>query len=325
MTILINSRRHTVVGAAAVLTLCLLVRDPVWVNMAVMIGIQALIALSVGLCFGQAGLLSLAQAPLAALGAYATGIAAVKYGVPPLVGLAFAVGVPALVGYLLARLVISLEPLSVALATLALSAIIEIVLRNWESVTGGYIGLSGIPPVTGVVTPVMYMVMTWVLVCLAVFVYENLMHSRFGRALKTIRHDRARATADGVPVARVMSVAFALSAAFAGLGGWLYAHYITYLGPSDLGLHLSITVVLMAVVGGTSFVLGPVVGAVVLGLLAHVLPGQEWQGLFFGGTLVLILVVAKSGILGVLASWTERLMSSRKQTIKTPARPYVES
>lgn len=308
---LLRQRPQTLILIAAVILAALFIRDPVWVDTGVVIGIHALIALSVGLCYGQAGLLSLAQAPLAAVGAYATGIVSIKFGWHPAAGLLVALTLPGLLGYLLARLVIRLEPLAVALATLALGTIVEIVLRNWDSVTGGYLGLSGIPAIKEVGSPFAYLLLTWGVVCVAVFVYENLMRSRFGRALNTVRHDRARAFADGVPVTHVMSSAFALSAVFAGASGWLYAHYLTYLGPGDLGTHLSISVVLMAVIGGVGYILGPVVGAIVLGILMRLLPAQEWQGLFYGGVLILILLVAKDGLLGLVgprigALWRRR-------------------
>jgi branched-chain amino acid transport system permease protein len=86
----------------------------------------------------------------------------------------------------------------------------------------------------------------------------------------------------------------------AGAAGWLYAHYLTYLSPSSLGPNLSISVLLMVVVGGTGRILGPVVGAVVLDLLTRLLPAEEVQGLFFGGALVLILLLARQGLLGTL-------------------------
>lgn len=302
----LTARPNTVAVAVVAVIVAAGLTDPVWVDAAVIIGIQALIALSVGLSFGQAGLLSLAQAPFAAIGAYATGILTVKLGWSPWPGLALAIVLPTLLGYVLARLVIRLEPLAVALATLALAAILEVLIRNWDSVTGGYMGLTGVPPLDWAGEPRRYLWLVLLTICLVVFVYENLMRSRFGRALNTIRHDRARAMADGVPVVALSSAAFGLSATFAGLAGWLYAHYVSYLGPGDLGTHLSISVVLMAVIGGASYVLGPLVGAVVLGVLMRMLPAQELQGLFYGFTLIVILLVARDGVLGLLAPWVPR-------------------
>lgn len=286
--------------AAALIAGPFVAGDAVWLDTSVIIGTHALIALSVGLCYGQAGILSMAQAAFAAVGAYATGIATVKLGISPAIGLVVAILLPASLGYALARLVARLAPLAVALATLALGSLIEIVLRSWDDLTGGYIGLAGIPGLGPIRTPLHYFILTWAFVCLAVLLCENVARSVHGRALATIRHDRTRAMADGVPVPHLLSAAFALSAAIAGAAGWLYAHYLTYLSPGSLGTHLSISVLLMVVVGGTGQVLGPVVGAVVLSVLTRLLPAAEVQGLFFGGALVLILLLARQGLLGAL-------------------------
>lgn len=314
-------RMNTAIMLVGTLVIALLVRDPVWVDAAVIIGIHALLALSVGLAYGQGGLLSLAQAPLAAIGAYATAILTTRFGWNPLSGLLIALALPGIVGYLLARLVIRLDHLAVALATIALGTIIEIILRSWDSVTGGYIGMGGIPVLKFVSTPYAYMLLTWGMVCFAVYLYENLMRSRFGRALNTLRHDRARAMADGIPVDHIGSSGFSLAATMAGAAGWLYAHYLTYIGPPDLGMHLSISIVLMAVIGGIGFILGPVLGAIVLGVLMRVLPAQEWQGLFYGGTLIVILLVAKQGLLGLIADGSRRPLF--QAAITRMRRPYT--
>ncbi|GAC1587947.1 MAG: branched-chain amino acid ABC transporter permease [Candidatus Velthaea sp.] len=275
--------------------------NAVWLDWSVIVGIYALLALSVGLSYGQAGILSMAQGGLAAIGAYAAAIVTLKLGWSPYIGLLLALVLPTGISYGLARIVTRLAPLSVALATLALGTLIEIVLRNWDRFTGGYVGLTGIPAPGPIHSPADFQIATWVSVLIAVFLYENLMHSAYGRALRTIKHDRSRAIADGVPVSHLLSSAFALSGAMAGLAGWLYAHYVTFLDPASLGTTLSISVLLMAVVGGAGFVIGPIVGAVLLTVLTRMLPAQEVQGLFYGGALIVILLVAREGIVGALA------------------------
>jgi branched-chain amino acid transport system permease protein len=274
-------------------------RDPAWLDIAIAIVINALVALSVGLTFGQAGILSAAQGSFAAVGGYTSGILCLKLGWSPWLALPLAIAFPAALGYGLARLVARLAPLAVALATLTLSAMVEIVLRSWDDLTGGYVGLAGIPPVFGG-QPVAFYALAVALLALAVLAYENLILSRFGRALATIRVDRARAMADGVGVPGLLSAAFALAAAMAGAGGWLYAHYFSYLSPGSLGTDLSISVLLMMVVGGARNILGPVAGSVILGVLAQLLPAQEVQGLFYGGALIVILLVARNGLLGLV-------------------------
>lgn len=278
--------------------------NPVWLDTVILTGILALIALSAGLSFGQAGILSMAQGAFAAIGAYATAICATRFGLSAWIGLALAIALPAALAWALARMVTRMAPLATALATLALATVLEIVARNWDAVTGGYVGIAGIPPIGGFGTGWRFNVLVWVFVLLAVLVYENLMRSAHGRALTIVRHDRTRAMADGIAVAPLLSAMLATSGAMAGAGGWLYAHYITYMSPQSLDTYASISALLMAVVGGAGYILGPVLGTFLLNLLGKLLPAQEAQGLFYGGALILILVAAPEGLLG----WAHRLI-----------------
>jgi branched-chain amino acid transport system permease protein len=281
--------------------------EPAWLDTAVLTGIMALIALSAGLSFGQAGILSMAQGAFAAIGAYATAVCTTRLGLPAWAGLPLAILLPAALAWVLARMVTRMPELATALATLALATVLEIVARNWDAVTGGYVGIAGIPPVEGFAVGWRFNILVWMFVVLAVLVYENLMNSAHGRALNIVRHDRTRAMADGIAVAPLLSAMFATSGAMAGAGGWLYAHYITYMSPQSLDTAASISALLMAVVGGVGYILGPVVGTFLLTLLSRLLPAQEAQGLFYGGALIVILVLAPEGLLG----WVHRRFRKR--------------
>ena len=195
--------------------------NPVWLDTAILTGILALIALSAGLSFGQAGILSMAQGSFAAIGAYVTAIFATRFGVSAWISLALALALPALLAWGLARMVTRMAPLATALATLALATLLEILARNWDSVTGGYVGIAGIPPIAGFQAGWRFNILVWVFVLVAVLFYENLMNSAHGRALNIVRHDRTRAMADGVAVAPLLSAMLATSGAMAGAGGWL--------------------------------------------------------------------------------------------------------
>lgn len=278
----------------------------VWLDTVILAGIFTLISLSAGLSFGQAGILSMAQGAFAAIGAYATAICATRLGLPAWAGLALAIALPATLAWILARMVTRMPELATALATLALATLLEILARNWDAVTGGYVGIAGIPPIKGFSVGWRFNILVWVFVLIAVVVYENLMNSAHGRALNIVRNDRTRAMADGIAVAPLLSAMLATSGAMAGAGGWLYAHYITYMSPQSLDTYASISALLMAVVGGAGYILGPVLGTFLLSLLAKLLPAQEAQGLFYGGALVVILVIAPEGLLGWAHGFMQR-------------------
>jgi branched-chain amino acid transport system permease protein len=150
-------------------------------------------------------------------------------------------------------------------------------------------------------------------VAVVLFLYCNLLHSAFGRAVNTARHDALRAVADGVNVPGVLAAFFAASAAVAGLGGWLYAHEISYLAPESLSTDTALQALLMAIVGGARKPLGPIIGACVLLTIVTYLPAAESQGMVYGGALILILLVAPRGLVNAewWSTWRRRRQSQR--------------
>jgi len=315
-----SRRRNTWIMLAVAVVACVVAPlKPVWLDTVVLTGILALISLSAGLSFGQAGILSMAQGAFAAIGAYATAVCTTRLGLPAWAGLPLAIALPAVLAWVLARMVTRMPELATALATLALATLLEIVARNWDAVTGGYVGIAGIAPVEGFGVGWRFNILVWTFVVLAVLVYENLMNSAHGRALNIVRHDRTRAMADGIAVAPLLSAMLATSGAMAGAGGWLYAHYITYMSPQSLDTVASISALLMAVVGGVGYILGPVVGTFLLSLLGKLLPAQEAQGLFYGGALIVILVMAPEGLLGWIHRRLERKAAREPAAVATTA------
>lgn len=288
----------------------LIAGKPFWLDNSILIAVFSLMALSVGMSYGQAGILSVATAAFASMGAYATSIVTTRYGLSPLVGLFLAVTLPMLLGYPVARAITRLSPMPLSIATLLLSMVLEIGIRESGDFTGGYVGLSGIPKFYFAPSLEAMHVLSWAIVICTIALYANLTSSAIGRAVKTARHDPLRAVADGVDVPRLLASYFALSAAVAGIAGWLYAHHLAYMGPDSLTIHVSIKTLLMAVIGGAQTFLGPVVGAAFLSLITLYLPASGAQGMIFGTTLVLVLLVAPGGILGT--DWRKLLFRSKK-------------
>lgn len=299
-------QRPAFVVALLVLVMAIVSWDrPFWLDNAITVGIFGLMALSVGLCYGQAGILSMATAAFASVGAFGSAILCTRYGLSPGWGLLPALLLPPLVAYPLARAVTRLSPLPLSIATFLLSGVFEIAVREGGDFTGGYIGLSGIPPLPFTQGPQQTFLVVWGVVLVAVVLYANLMHSAIGRAINTARHDPLRATADGTDVPHVLAGTFAVSAAIAGLAGWLYAHHMSYIGPDSLTTQVSISVLLMAVVGGAATLLGPLLGTAVLMLVTLYLPAAESHGIVYGGILLAVLVLAPGGLLGT--RWRSRL------------------
>lgn len=293
----------------------MIITQPFWLDNSVLVAIFSLMALSVGMAYGQAGILSVATAAFASIGAFATSIITTQYGLSPLVGLLAAIALPMIVGYPMARAITRLSPMPLSIATLLLSMVLEVAIREGGDFTGGYIGLSGVPRLWFAPSVEGMHVLSWAVVLIVLVLYINLTHSAIGRAVKTARHDPLRATADGVDVPRLLASYFALSAAVAGVAGWLYAHHLTYMGPDSLTIHVSIKTMLMTVIGGAQTFLGPIAGAAFLTLINLYLPASEAQGMIFGGMLVFVLLVAPRGMLGT--DW--RKLFSRKSKRNAPA------
>lgn len=285
-----------------------------WLETSILIGIYALMAISVGVSYGLAGILSVAQGSFAAFGAYTTAILSIRFGLNPFVSVIPAVLVPAFVAYPLARLVTRMPPIVLALVTLIFGEIFGVALRQGGSLTGGYIGLSGIPALPLINSELDTYLLVWGIVAVVVLLCGNLYSSTYGAKLKTIRSDPLRALADGVNVQHLRSLIFSLAAGIAGLAGWIYAHYLGFLGPTSLDPSTSLSVLLMAIVGGVSTVLGPILGAAILTLCSTLLPGSSATGMFYGGILVFVLLVAPKGLESV------RLFAIRKDKGKDPQR-----
>lgn len=322
---LLQRQRPTLVLVAAVAIIVLAIGDDTAaIDLSITIAVFSLLALSVSLGYGQAGIMSVAQAAFAAIGAYATAILATRWELHPLIGLVGALLVPALIAYPLARIVGRLSHLALAIATLVFGEIVVILLREGGDFTGGYVGISAIPPLPWAVDLQAYSVFAWIVVIVVVAGYSNLVASSHGRALQTIRWDVLRAKADGVDVAHRSAGIFALAAAIAGMAGWLYAHYLAFLAPESIPAMWSITAILMAVVGGNRYVLGPIVGAAGLIFLQNALPSEAAQGILYGTALVAALVLAPEGLLGIVERiWrgsTRRFKRMRGRGLEPAAR-----
>jgi branched-chain amino acid transport system permease protein len=268
------------------------------------IGIYSLLAVPLGLIYGLGGILSLAQGAFAALGAYSSAILFTRLGLSPAATLLPAILIPAAFAYVVSRPILRLPEMSMALATLALGLIIEVAFSASGRVTGGYEGMTGLPPIPFVGgSRIGVFLLVWLAVALSVYCYDAFRASARGRALIAIHVDRLLAESVGVSVARELSLLFAIAGAMSGFAGWLYAHYLGYIGPGSLTVHLSADLLFMVVVGGRSFSLGPVLGATFFVLASDVLPGSaQAQGMFFGASIILVLLTVPEGLLSIFVS-----------------------
>jgi branched-chain amino acid transport system permease protein len=292
-------------------------------------GLAAIVAVGLSLLMGFAGQISLGQGAFYALGAYTNGILSVgidpderlvnpEAGWDPLLALAAAPVLTALVAAIVGVPLLRLRGHYLAFATLALNLILLAALFAEDRFTGGQDpGLVGIPPLEvggHVIEDERLAAVVWGVVALSVLVALNLVGSRAGRAMRAIATSEATAAAAGINVAMVKLRLFVLAAALAGLAGGFFAYYLLFLSPDAFPLILSITFVVMVAVGGMGSVYGAVVGAVAITyledklrelgtreeLLGYDLPAQAPQVFsvgVFGAILILVMLFAPRGLL----------------------------
>lgn len=282
-------------------------------------GLNALVIVGLALLFGHAGQVSMGHAAFVGLGAYTTAILVTKLDVPWVLAFLAAGLLSALGGLVLALPSLRLKGHYLAMATLGFGELATLAFVESEPLTGGVDGFSGIPfPTLGTLElrePAVLYWLVWGVVGVSVILAKNITSLKPGLAMRALHGSELGALACGVDVVGVKVRAFVMSAALAGLSGALYASVVGFISPSVFTLNASVTFLAMAVVGGTGSLMGPVLAALVLTLLQYLdalIPGisrdaaqlvQEYQADIYGLAIVLVVVLAPSGIGGLLRRW----------------------
>jgi branched-chain amino acid transport system permease protein len=300
------------VGLAAAATAPFWVWNPYHLHTLIMAGIFAVLALSLNLLLGYTGQLSLGHAAFFGIGAYATALLTVKLEWSPWIGLLAAVVLPGLAGWVIGRLALKLRGAYFVLLTISFAGCVSLVSVNWMDLTNGPLGLPGVPaleialpglPSLSLRTKVAFYYVVLVAVVLAYLVCLALIRSRVGRALVALRENETLAASVGIDGTHYLVLAAVVSAAMAGFGGGLYAHYTRFVSPEVFLFTYTVTMVIMVVAGGKGTLAGPVVGAVLFTVLPEALRAAtswQWQMLLYGILLVAVLFFMPQGIVPAL-------------------------
>jgi branched-chain amino acid transport system permease protein len=269
------------------------------------------LALSYNFLFGIAGQVAFSHFAFAGVGAYAVVILAHKIGLP--FGAAFigALALCALLSYIVALPSTRLEGFYLALATLAFSQLVLVVIDEGGGLTGGTGGIANyrLPDVLGyAIRGPWYTVLLVLLVALTLWVLVRLDHSAFGRACRAIRDNAVAATAMGVDVRHVKVLAFTLTSTLAGLAGVGYAYVDNVINPSVFGLENMFLLLFMVIIGGSGSHLGAIIGAVLVYLAPFLLEPIVGHGFLvvFGVLVVLTILFQPAGLADLLASRSAR-------------------
>ena len=267
------------------------------------IGIYAVLALSLNLILGQAGMFHMGHTAFFAVGAYTTAVLNTVYGwsifaTMPVAGLFAAV-----FAFLLAVPIIRLRGDYLLLVTIGIVEIVGIALKNnIFGFTGGANGIFGIsrPELFGLrlSTPQLQFYLIWGFAAITALLFYLLEHSRFGRALNYIRHDDLAASGCGINVAKYKLMAFTLGAFWAGMAGTIFAANIRTIEPTSFNFYESVILFAIVVLGGRGSIAGVLLGAFLLIGLQDVFRGFESaRMLVFGGAMMLMMIFRPQGLL----------------------------
>jgi branched-chain amino acid transport system permease protein len=260
---------------------------------------------------GYAGQVSFGHNAFAAISGYTSAVLTTSHGWEPLtaaaLGLAGALACALIVGYPTLRL----RGHYLAMATLAIGLIAYEIAVQWGSVTQGYMGISGIPPLGigrwAVVSDRGVLLLLALIAALGVLASAGIRRSRLGRALVAIAGSEDAARALGINVARYKLIAFLISAFYAGVAGSLFVHAVGFVSPEVYGLHMVVLAFTMLYVGGIGTVTGAALGALIVSLLPETFRAfNEYQDLAYGAVLILILIYAPGGLASLPKLWSAR-------------------
>jgi branched-chain amino acid transport system permease protein len=290
------------------------------VDLLVFAGIYTIAGLGVGLLLGQCGIANLGQIVFYAIGAYATAYLTVHVDAPAAIGLIIGIMLSAVLALIVGWPILRLTGYFLALATLSLGIIANAIFFEWEWLTGGTLGIGGIPKlqIFGFVldTPLRFYYLVLAVVVICMLLARNLIRSRTGLALRAMRDSEDAAISLAVNPRWLRTRVFILSAVLGSVAGSLFAHYGGFANVQSFSIEKTINFLLIPVLGGAASLVGVVLGALFITFMPELFGhfGSVHQ-MLFGVALVGVVVLMPAGLMGVISGLWRRGIES------TGARP----
>lgn len=312
--------------AALLIAVPTFVSNVFWLGLGITVLMWAALATAWNISAGLAGGLSLGHAAYVGVGAYTATLLFLRLGISPWLGLLAGAALAGVLGAAIGAITFRLRGPFFVLATLAFGIVVHIAAVNWRGLTRGAAGL--LLPFRGGpqnmlfanIEPYWYIGLG--LLALTLGVTVAIQQSRLGYFLVALREDEDAARSLGVRVVRSKVAASAISAALTACGGAFYATYIQYIDPSSTTqFEISVQIALVAIVGGLGTTLGPALGALVVVPLAEVLRASLGGGpalMLYGLTLIVIVLVAPHGMLGLLGRLASALRARMRRRDAAP-------
>lgn len=274
-----------------------------WVDVLNSIGIYAILALSLNLIVGHAGLFNLGHAAFYAVGAYTAAILNTQFQIPVLWLMPACALTAGLFALIVARPIIHLRGDYLCIVTIGVGEIVRIALiNNVFGITGGANGIFGIsrPVIFGYVlkTPLDFYYLIWAFAAITVFLFHHLEYSRFGRAINYLREDSVAAEGSGINTSHYKLSVFVLGAAWAGMVGNIYASKMTIISPESFTFWESVLMFAIVILGGSGSIAGMLLGAfLIIGLPEAFRQFANARMLIFGAAMVAMMIFRTQGLL----------------------------
>ncbi len=299
--------------AAAVPVVALLPLPDFWIAQFNYIGLYALVCLGLVLLTGVGGLTSFGQAAFVGVGAYTTAWLTLNTGMSPWLTLFVGLGLTAISALLVGAITLRMSGHYLPLATIAWGLSLYYLMGNLDAL-GKYDGLLGLKSLSignlDIGQGRLFFILTWAILIAGAVALLNLLDSRPGRVIRSLKGGSQMAEAMGISTFRYKVTIFLIAALFASVAGWLLAHFQRTVNPSAFGLKMGIEYLFMAVIGGVGYVWGAIVGAALIKLLDDYLQvalpaligtSGSYEVIVFGVAMVLVLKYLPDGIWSLVA------------------------
>jgi branched-chain amino acid transport system permease protein len=272
-----------------------------WVFVFVEMLVFGLYAVTFNLLLNYGGMLAFGHAVFFGIGAYALAILMKKAGLGPLPAAMLAPWIAAVGGALIGYFCIRLSGIYLGMLTFAFQMLVYTVVLKSYDLTGGDDGLSGLSSTGWTATPRGFYYVTLICVSIALVLLWQLTRSPFGLALRAQRNNSRRSAALGMNVSLHRWLTFIIAAFFAGLAGALFALANHNVFPGWVNWTASATPIVMTILGGMQFFVGPIVGSAIYVLMQTWLTGlTEYWALFLGITIIFLVILLPEGVMGLL-------------------------
>ena len=301
-------KRRILITAVLLIALLLpmAVKSAYYIHILILAMMYIMMTEGLNLLTGYVGLLSVGHIAFLGIGAYASALISLNFGVTPLLCMLIAGIVSALFSFFVGTITLRVRGSYFVILTSALSEITKLVVNNSEAVTNGPMGLRNVPsPVLfgfEISSKVSYYYFGLVLVVITTYVCYRIVNSKYGRAFKALREQEELARTVGIGFKRYAMVTVVVSGFFAGVAGSYYVHYTNFISPDIFAWSYTTTMLLMLVIGGKGTIAGPIIGSLLFSFIPELLRAyDDFRLPIYGLILMVSILLMPDGIIAPIS------------------------